>query len=498
LGFALTWRVLLLLAPILPNWTPPFFAGSLYPGDHDDFVRWGIQATDVGLFTLYTQPPPRHLLQTWNAVQGRWVHSEREFDRICNYPPLSAYLFFASGALFKAVSAERIINTPVSLALFAGWSVLGEFFLAAGCAAIAAAYASRRTAFWVAVAVLFAPPFWWDSLVWAQMDCVLLATAVWMVYAMLRDRWLWAGILWGVMLGLKPQAVLFAPVWGFAQFSVRPWYRPTAGGCAAAALLAMLALPFQLTSGWAWFQLSYWKNFFGTYTEYVSMKAFNLWNLDVLLTANNDATIPLLGISRGAWGKLLLLGGLLTLFVWLFFRWGRDRRGLILWIPASLLCFVMLPTAVHERYLILALPFVGLTALITRRIWPGLILLSITAMAQLSWPMWSRTSVGAWPQVQKQIVSRWEEWQSAGREQPPLSTVLSVQKAIWQENHDRTLPLEWIFTLSGLLGAGFAVTAIVMAKPVVPGSVPVPLRTEEFSRLEQANRGAQSSGAQTG
>ena len=68
--------------------------GSIYPGDHDDFVRWGIQSADDGVLTLYDKAPARHNMQVW--PDGRPMLRQREFDRVCNYPPLSAYLLYAS------------------------------------------------------------------------------------------------------------------------------------------------------------------------------------------------------------------------------------------------------------------------------------------------------------------------------------------------------------------------------------------------------------------
>jgi hypothetical protein len=103
-----------------------------YFGDHDDFVRWGIQAIDEGVLTLYDHAPPR-----WDArsTDGRAIR-QRPVDRVCNYPPLSVYVLWLNGGLLKLADPDRIINTPTSRNLFAIWGIVADFVLAFGCVAL--------------------------------------------------------------------------------------------------------------------------------------------------------------------------------------------------------------------------------------------------------------------------------------------------------------------------------------------------------------------------
>jgi hypothetical protein len=106
--------------------------------DHDLFARWAIQATDNGLLTVYDGPPPKHDIRTWDAETQRWnVSQELQYDW-CNYPPLSVYLLYLSGLVFKVLSPDRLINTWVSHAIFSSWTILADFLLAWGCAAVVA------------------------------------------------------------------------------------------------------------------------------------------------------------------------------------------------------------------------------------------------------------------------------------------------------------------------------------------------------------------------
>lgn len=461
--------VLALLALVLRLALIPVATKHGYAADHDDFVRWGIQATDRGLLTLYTEPPPRHSLRRWDGQ--RWVAAKRPQDRICNYPPLSAYLLYGSGIVFRGVSAERLINTGTSRLVFSIWSIVGDLVLAAGCAAIVALYC-RRAAVWVTYGlVLFLPPLWWDSAVWGQMDSVVLAPLVWSLYFMLRARWGWAGVLWGVALGLKTLAVLFVPVWAVALLLYwKRGRRVLLGLALAAGVLLIASLPFTLTSGAAWFERSYWQNLTTAYADRTTMAAFNLWYLDLLVTDSYDANVQVLGLTRNAWGRVFLLAGLAG-GGWVV--WSRRRGSphtLLLWTVVSLLAFVMLPTRVHERYLIVVLPFLTVTAMLTWRLWPGLLILTAVATAQVTWPLWLSTAAGRSGEIRAWIVRAYSQFDG----QPPapdsiagqrMSSEIERKLSLYRRERAETVGWEWAFTLLALFGTALTVLALLALPP---------------------------------
>lgn len=469
--------------------------GSIYPGDHDDFVRWGIQSTDEGILSLYHKAPARHNWEVWQDDQPRIA--QRAYDRVCNYPPLSAYVLYASGVAFKAVSTDRVINTDASRLLFCGWSILGDVILAAGCAAIVALWRPRWAARLTYVLALLVPPFWWDSVMWGQMDSVVLAPLVWMLYAMLRDRWLLAGVLWGIAFGLKPQAILFIPVWGLALVTVRPFWRPVLGGVVAAIVLFATSVPFMLhgaaesarlakepavqsavgaftmQTGFAWFRLSYWETMFSTYAHLTTLKAFNLWYLDLLFMDSLDTLATWFGWTKARWGQVFLLTALLVGFFFTIWRWRRDRRGLAVFSVVCLLAFVMLPTQVHERYVILTLPFIGVAAALSWRFWPGLLLLIIVTTAQISWPLWLHSAAGQTAQIcataekaHAQLVAR-----AAGHPEqkvPSLQVVTKAYEAQYRRDRAQSERYEWLYTGCALLGTVLTAWAVVTLRPHAP------------------------------
>ena len=188
----------------------------------------------------------------------------------------------------------------------------------------------------------------------------------------------------------------------------------------------------------------------------------------------------------------MLLGALLAGFAYTIWRWRSDRRGLLVWTALCLLLSVMLPTEVHERYLILVLPFLGLIAALTWRAWPGLLLLTIVMMGQLSWPLWLRAEAGGWPRYQAAVTRTWQERKESGAHDRPLEEILNTRRERWRRNRAESVGYEWAFTVMALAGAGLSVIVLLTLKPgeepaPPAGSAPraVPLQPRQARRISQ-------------
>ena len=443
----------------------PFASRYGYQYDHDGFVRWGIQATDVGLLTLYDRPPPRWDMQVMKEGQRRITQQKEE--HLCNYPPLAIYLLYCSGVVFKAVGSDRLINTCTSRAVFESWSILADVVLALGCAAIVARLKPGGAARWTYLLVLAAPPFWLDSVIWGQMDSVALAPAMWMLWAVIAGRWWLAGLFFGLMAGFKTQALLLVPLWIWILLVCRPWWKPVLSLGMAMAVLQAVALPFTLHSGWAWWRSAYLENLTVACPQ-TTLMAFNLWYVNLLSTDCGDVMVRWWGLTKDTWGRVFLAIGLAGGYVWLLRRWRRDHRGLVLFAALSLLFLVMLPTRVHERYLILMLPFLALATAIWPRFWPGLGLLLLVATAQMTWPMWLSAVPSQWPMIERQITQSFERRippAERSKHLPWLTADLASAKRHYQSRRSRTVGLEWTLTGYALAGALWTAAVAAAVKP---------------------------------
>ncbi len=309
-------------------------------------------------------------LRVWD--HGRWVTTRIDAKPPCSYPPLSAWMLYGSGLVFRGVSGDRTANTVTLRAVVGGWSIVCDFVLAAGCAALVSHFRPGPAKRWAYVVMVFLPPIWWDTIIWGQVDTTVLAPLVWMVWAMARQRWVLAGVLLGMAAMVKPQGILILPVWGYAVLVMRPIRGPLLGLAAAGATAAAISLPFTLHGGLTWVR--------ACYTEPVlvalpatTLKAFNLWYVDLLRCESDEVTATLLGISKDAWGKILLAAGAAWGFAWTMWRWGRRQEALVLLSAWTLLACVMLPTRIHERYVLVALPVLVAAAMRRRSLWPGVV-----------------------------------------------------------------------------------------------------------------------------
>ncbi len=440
-----------------------------YMGDHDDFVRWGLQAANEGVTTLYDHPPPRRPVRVWSASAQQWVLGERSIDRLCNYPPISIYLLAISGHVFKAVSPDQVVNTPTSRLVFEIWPVVADFLVAWGVASIVTLLQRRDRAKWAFLLILLLPPLCWDSAVWGQMDSLFLAPAVWMVRMLIAGQWGWAGILFGLAAGLKPQALLLIPVWAMAAILTRNFARTALGLAAAATTLVLATLPFLIHNGLAWFRASYAENV-GAYASQTTLNAFNIWYADVLLTSSDDAMRRWLGLTKHAWGMAFLAIGLASAFLWLARRWRGRAAGLVPWTALSLLICVMLPTQVHERYLLLSLPFLAAAAFAWPRIWPGLLLLTIACTAQVTWPLWiaaeARDPAALSRDLRKQYDEQLARMPADERDQAiPFEEMNTEMFRHYAVDRAKTVPVEWLFVIISLAGAATTTYAITTARP---------------------------------
>lgn len=460
------------------------FSEYAYYGDHDDFLRWGIKAADDGVLTLYDSPPPR-----WPGRRQfgeNWTHYERPVDLTCNYPPIAAYVFWLNGEVHKLADRDRIINTLASRSIFAAWGILASIIMAGGVAAMVNLVRPGRAAWWAFIITLCYPPLVYDTAVWTQTDAWLLAPATWMVYALMSRRWILAGVLWGVMLGLKPQAVLFAPAIVVAAAAHREWRRPAmALGCAAGVLL-VAAGPFMIQSGMAWWENSYRKNLLEAYPD-TTLRAYNVWYADLLITEDRDATATLAGVSKDTWGKVFLAAGLAALALAVWRRRSEPGWAILAWTALSLLAAVMLPTRVHERYIVTSLPFIIAAAMCRPVIWLGLVPITAVALPQIMFYEWLKVKPEAWQTFIEQQDALYQNYVAQHQARgiapaPPMEVFVRESRRLFDKDRAPYVAIEWMLVVFALLGS--ALTAWTMLRRPSGSEA----RSEKPSRVAPADR----------
>lgn len=299
-----------------------------------------------------------------------------------DYLPGYLYVLWAIGELhallrFNDQTLLFAIKLPAAVADLVGAALLFR---------LAGRHVPPRSALLLAALYLFHPALIFTGAYWGQADSVGAAAALGALALFLRGHPLaWSAAALAFLV--KPQTAPLLGVMGIALIrrslwpSVRPpGFRARPDLIIAAALIAgatitLLGAPFRVGPTRLVALLQTGVNIY----PYGSVVAFNLW-----------------GAFQGFWRSDLPRVAGLPLFLWgavatalveatvLAAVWRRPSdRTLLVAATAALVTTFLLPTRIHERYLIPALPFLALAPAVDRRAWGPSLLLSVLLVLNL-------------------------------------------------------------------------------------------------------------------
>ena len=288
----------------------------------------------------------------------------------CNYPPFVLYLLTLAEAARRGLHAAEV--GPVSVTLVKIPSLLACAMGVPLCRRGLRGLTGPAYARAAAAAYGLSLPLWFNAAVWGQCDALLSLALTAAAVALLRDRPGWCGVALGWALSLKLQAVVIVPAVAVYWLARGRWRSAGITAWAALSAWAVLALPFLLAGA----RLSILGAYVGSvgFYPWCAMGAMNGWYVfeDVLGRAHGasygshilDAGLLWNALSYKALGLLMFGGYLLFLLAGL---WRRPTRyGLVLACALSVFAFFMLPTEMHERYIVPAVALLALIAPATR------------------------------------------------------------------------------------------------------------------------------------
>lgn len=289
----------------------------------------------------------------------------------CDYPPFVPYLLTLAERLRLLLHAPEV--GPVAVILVKLPNMMAHLLGALLCwRGLCGPLGDQRGR---AIAVLYAlcPPLLVNAALWGQFDALLSLAMVAAVVALIRGRPGWAGAALGWALAIKLQAIAVVPVL-FVFAARRHGVRGVLAGMAAgSAVLTLLAAPHVLGGGGSGMMAAYRGAV--DYFPVRTLTANNGWYLldrwDIYVR-NLSADVAA-SDARPALGPFTFKQvGLLGFAVYTFFLaaavWRRPTRyGLALVAATSIFAFFMLPTQMHERYVLPAVPLLTLVALSSRR-----------------------------------------------------------------------------------------------------------------------------------
>jgi Gpi18-like mannosyltransferase len=288
------------------------------------------------------------------------------------YPPVLMILLWGIGLLYRALWPQAedtailtaFVKVPAVAADLAGAFLLARFARSRG-------VSPKRAAALLA----FHPVLIWISAYWGQVDILHGGLAALAFGSIVARRAALAGTLLALGALVKPQGLLVVPAGAALLVAVAGWRALARAAAAGIGVAALLLLPFA-ASGHGGALVRLYTGAADLY-PYLSLNAWNPWWLAVLAQRGDPAfpllrdDAPLLGIvSARALGRVLFLAATFAIVV----RCARVRRdgadlAVRAWRLLTLqwLAFFLLPTQVHERYLIPALASLAPLALLGRR-----------------------------------------------------------------------------------------------------------------------------------
>jgi Gpi18-like mannosyltransferase len=235
---------------------------------------------------------------------------------------------------------------------------------------------------WLGLIVLLNPAFWYDTLIWGQIDGIYTCLIMVALVAAERGRWDLAWLMTLLSINLKLQAIIFLPI--MILMTIRPMrmsgfnarWRIWSG---LAGVQALILAPFIL-SGTLHTVLGAMLHRTMGYYPVLSRNAYNIYYLMARDPFNTPDTNVALGIPVRWWGGALFVVAtalvtmplFLALFNRAFNNLRREERLATLFQTAALtsLAFFLFNTQMHERYMHPAILFSGVYALMTRQWWP--------------------------------------------------------------------------------------------------------------------------------
>lgn len=265
---------------------------------------------------------------------------------------LYAPILWVIGKIYRIVSPDFSFDTVVLTALLKIPALV--FDIATG--ALLYFFMQRRRrkiALFVAAAYLFNPALLYAGVFWGQVDTVaafFVVAAFWMI-AEERFSLGWCALAVAVLI--KPQAVIFAPLFLLATFRAKKWKGLSA--LIPAALLAVATAFYYFGTAFptALHEITRTVDRY----PYLSANALNIWfpfSFAYHGFVRDDTAA--FSVMTPRLSGLLLFCGVYGVIGFLWLRTSRDRLALFFSGAMIAFAFFMLATQMHERYLFFFFP----------------------------------------------------------------------------------------------------------------------------------------------
>ncbi len=335
--------------------------------DTTSFMTWGNYIAEHGIDHFYERVgcdyPPLYLYAL--GIVAHLAHYLRDWST--NHQDLWRQWFHHPPNLY--VIDLFCLKLPANLADIAAAWLLGKLLLNQNWLGKHPKLALNSSIDLVRYAVLiyaFNPTLLLNSAIWGQVDSILNLILLFVMWCLWRRQFWWAVVGCSLAVLFKPQGLFLLPIVFYAELSKRPWWH------------WFVAIPFGLSVIWSvtvpflwsktmllpleqilWEPFSFLINRFqGTINlyPYGSVNAFNWW---MFINWKPDNVKIWHDLTYHDLGLLLLISATIWLgvFLWRLRSEATIQQARYVAMAVMYVAIFVLPTRIHERYILYSLPF---------------------------------------------------------------------------------------------------------------------------------------------
>ncbi|MEK5479716.1 glycosyltransferase family 39 protein [Paenibacillus sp. FSL R5-0407] len=296
--------------------------------DMNTFMAWAQHAAESGIGNFYNE------------------------GMFADYPPGYIYVLYVLGSIrsvlgmdFGSAGAELLFKMPSILAdLVTGYLI----YRAAG------KTLGSKIALALSILYLWNPAVLVNSSAWGQVDSFFVLFLLISILALTERRFEWSAVWLAIAMLIKPQAVIFAPVWLIACLYYRDAKRISRSILCGICVFGLLALPFFWNQGGLSGLIALYRTTLSSY-PYASVNAFNIYALFGQNWSPLDNSW--LFLTFRVWGLLAILSAVAYVCYISFRKQGpkRDLSSSYFIAMALIVILFVLGTKMHERYMFPAL-----------------------------------------------------------------------------------------------------------------------------------------------
>ncbi len=296
-----------------------------------------------------------NLFKFWGSVISE-VGFGRAYNEVyIDYPPGYLYILTLLDKLRLLFGLTE--DSPMYTLLFKMPSILSDMAMGVIIYKIARKKKAGTAALFLTAIFLFNPVIFFNSAIWGQIDSICTLVLLLSIVFLYKERYIPSALIFGLAIAMKPQMLVFVPVYLFFMIKKRKPVQLFVGILAAFAVILLLAVPFSAGDNLWWLVDKY----AGTmeYYNFYSVNAMNLFSMFGL----NWRWLPEEPLKM-----ILTVAGpvLATVFCGaVIFR--RKENDSVFIAPAALMTVVYIFTVkMHERYLYTAFVFILLAYVFIR------------------------------------------------------------------------------------------------------------------------------------